>query len=109
LFEEPPQPADQDGRTQRPSDVGLTRRESDILVLLVEGHSNRTISRHLFLSEKTVKAHLAAVFRKLSVSNRTQAAMAAVAMGMGPASLGHVGGNGHPVGNGLPSAGTLAP
>jgi DNA-binding NarL/FixJ family response regulator len=62
----------------------LTKRELDILALLAEGRSNRDISRHLFLSEKTVKAHLAAVFRKLSVTNRTQAAMAAVGMGMGP-------------------------
>jgi hypothetical protein len=38
----------------------------------------------LYLSEKTVKAHLAAVFRKLGVTNRTQAAMAAVSMGIGP-------------------------
>jgi DNA-binding NarL/FixJ family response regulator len=65
--------------------AGLTRRESDVLQLLATGCSNREISRHLFLSEKTVKAHLAAVFRKLGVSNRTQAAMAAVAMGIGSA------------------------
>lgn len=62
----------------------LTQRERDILALLVEGRSNRDISRALFLSEKTVKAHLAAIFRKLGVANRTQAAMAAVAMGIGP-------------------------
>ena len=62
----------------------LTQRETDILALLSEGRSNRDISRALFLSEKTVKAHLAAVFRKLGVTNRTQAAMAAVAMGIGP-------------------------
>ncbi len=62
----------------------LTQRETDILALLVEGRSNRDISRALFLSEKTVKAHLAAIFRKLGVTNRTQAAMAAVAMGIGP-------------------------
>jgi DNA-binding NarL/FixJ family response regulator len=62
----------------------LTQRETDILALLAEGKSNRDISRALFLSEKTVKAHLAAIFRKLSVTNRTQAAMAAVSMGIGP-------------------------
>jgi len=62
----------------------LTQRETDILALLSEGRSNREIARALFLSEKTVKAHLAAVFRKLGVANRTQAAMAAVGMGMGP-------------------------
>jgi DNA-binding NarL/FixJ family response regulator len=65
--------------------ASLTQRETDILALLAEGKSNRDISRSLFLSEKTVKAHLAAIFRKLGVSNRTQAAMAAVSMGMGPA------------------------
>jgi DNA-binding NarL/FixJ family response regulator len=62
----------------------LTNRETDILALLAEGKSNRDISRALFLSEKTVKAHLAAIFRKLGVTNRTQAAMAAVSMGIGP-------------------------
>lgn len=64
--------------------ANLTQRETDILALLAEGKSNRDISRALFLSEKTVKAHLAAIFRKLGVSNRTQAAMAAVSMGIGP-------------------------
>jgi DNA-binding NarL/FixJ family response regulator len=70
--------------THRPTSA-LTQRETDILALLAEGKSNRDISRALYLSEKTVKAHLAAIFRKLGVSNRTQAAMAAVAMGIGPA------------------------
>ena len=76
---------------RRPTSA-LTQRETDILSLLAEGRSNRDISRALYLSEKTVKAHLAAVFRKLGVSNRTQAAMAAVAMGIGPAAqaLGNV-------------------
>ena len=69
--------------THRPTS-SLTQRETDILALLAEGKSNRDISRALFLSEKTVKAHLAAIFRKLNVTNRTQAAMAAVSMGIGP-------------------------
>ena len=71
------------GRESAIPDAGLTRREADVLHLLASGASNREISRQLYLSEKTVKAHLAAVFRKLGVSNRTQAAMAAVAMGLG--------------------------
>jgi len=66
-----------------PQPANLTNREMEILDLLVEGKSNRDISTDLFLSEKTVKAHLAAVFRKLGVSNRTQAAMAALNMGLG--------------------------
>jgi len=81
------------------ADAGLTRRETDVLALLAGGSSNREISRQLYLSEKTVKAHLAAVFRKLGVTNRTQAAMAAVSMGMGSPqfaiSASRVGGNGN--------------
>jgi DNA-binding NarL/FixJ family response regulator len=73
------------GDTAHRATNGLTQRENDILALLAEGKSNRDISRSLFLSEKTVKAHLAAIFRKLGVTNRTQAAMAAVSMGIGPA------------------------
>lgn len=70
--------------TGRRNEFSLTARENDILALLAEGHSNREIAGRLFLSEKTVKAHLAAIFRKLGVTNRTQAAMAAVHMGVGP-------------------------
>lgn len=82
LFEESSQ--EKDRRSEGPvHDAGLTRRETDVLQLLAGGSSNREISRQLYLSEKTVKAHLAAVFRKLGVTNRTQAAMMAVAMGMG--------------------------
>ena len=68
----------------RRSEYSLTQRENDILALLAEGKSNREIAQSLFLSEKTVKAHLAAIFRKLGVTNRTQAAMMAVQMGVGP-------------------------
>jgi DNA-binding NarL/FixJ family response regulator len=75
----------------RRPEFSLTQRENDILELLAEGKSNREIAGNLFLSEKTVKAHLAAIFRKLGVTNRTQAAMAAVQMGVGP----YPGTNGH--------------
>jgi Response regulator containing a CheY-like receiver domain and an HTH DNA-binding domain len=68
----------------RRNEFSLTARENDILSHLAEGKSNREIAGQLFLSEKTVKAHLAAIFRKLGVTNRTQAAMAAVHMGVGP-------------------------
>ena len=68
----------------RRNEYSLTQREHDILALLAEGRANRDIAGHLFLSEKTVKAHLAAIFRKLGVTNRTQAAMMAVQMGVGP-------------------------
>lgn len=81
LFDE--MTGDADARGGHAGHSSLTKRETDILVLLSEGKSNRDISKSLFLSEKTVKAHLAAVFRKLGVKNRTQAAMVAVTMGIG--------------------------
>ena len=76
-------PAGPNGNGRR-NEFCLTQREHDILELLSEGRSNREIAQALFLSEKTVKAHLAAIFRKLGVTNRTQAAMMAVQMGVGP-------------------------
>jgi DNA-binding NarL/FixJ family response regulator len=61
----------------------LTNREREILGFLVDGRTNKQIATDLYLSEKTVKAHLAAVYRKLGVANRTQAAMKALEMGLG--------------------------
>ena len=51
----------------------LSPRERDVLLLLCEGCPNKEIARRLMLQEVTVKAHLRQVFRKLDVSNRTQA------------------------------------
>jgi two-component system nitrate/nitrite response regulator NarL len=83
LFEDQEHGAGANGSGRR-NEYSLTQRENDILALLSEGRSNREIAQHLYLSEKTVKAHLAAIFRKLGVTNRTQAAMVAVQMGVGP-------------------------
>ena len=52
---------------------GLTRRELEILRLLAEGHSNTQLARMLWVTEQTVKFHLSNVYRKLGVSNRTEA------------------------------------
>ena len=60
----------------------LTPREHEILALLSEGRSNRSIAQNLYVSEETVKGHLNAIFRKLGVKNRTQAAMMAVELGV---------------------------
>ena len=68
----------------RSTEYNLTQRERGILELLAEGKTNRGIAQSLSLSEKTVKSHLVAIFRKLGVTNRTQAAIEAVQMGMGP-------------------------
>jgi DNA-binding NarL/FixJ family response regulator len=84
LFEDQETGSSSNGSGSRRNEYSLTQREHDILALLAEGRSNREIAGALFLSEKTVKAHLAAIFRKLGVTNRTQAAMMAVQMGVGP-------------------------
>ena len=51
----------------------LTRREREILQLVARGHSNRRVARRLWVTEQTVKFHLSNVYRKLGVSNRTEA------------------------------------
>lgn len=67
-----------DGRDmQHPSGDGitaLTSRENELLKLIVKGYSNQQIAQTLVISETTVKNHLANIFKKLNVSNRTQAA-----------------------------------
>lgn len=55
----------------------LTPRECELLRYVVQGHSNQQIAAALSISETTVKSHLAHVFKKLQVANRTQAAFLA--------------------------------
>ncbi len=62
--------------------LGLTDRQVDVLRLLIEGKANKDICRRLDLSESTVKTHLAAIFRKLNVNNRTQAVVAVAQAGI---------------------------
>jgi DNA-binding NarL/FixJ family response regulator len=61
----------------------LTPREKEILDLLASGQSNHAIARRLHISAKTVANHLSAVFAKLQVSDRTQAAIRARQAGLG--------------------------
>jgi DNA-binding NarL/FixJ family response regulator len=56
-----------------PTPVGVTRREAEILRLVAEGHSNADVARMLWIAEQTVKFHLSNIYRKLNVSNRTEA------------------------------------
>jgi two-component system response regulator DegU len=53
----------------------LTIREFEVLTLIAEGHNNKEIADELFISEKTVKNHVSNIFRKINVSDRTQAAI----------------------------------
>ncbi len=52
----------------------LTRREREILQLMAQGHSNAQLAKMLWVTEQTVKFHLSNIYRKLNVSNRTEAA-----------------------------------
>ncbi len=60
----------------------LTPRETEILSLLAEGQSNKVIARNLGISDGTVKLHVKAILRKLSVHSRVEAAVLAVEHGM---------------------------
>jgi DNA-binding NarL/FixJ family response regulator len=56
-------------------DALLSGREREVLEKVAEGYSNRSIARDLWLSDQTVKFHLRNIYRKLGVSNRTEAAV----------------------------------
>jgi two-component system nitrate/nitrite response regulator NarL len=60
----------------------LTRREREVLELMVEGYDNAEIARRLVISQNTVKNHVAAILSKLGVQNRIQAAVLAARGGM---------------------------
>jgi DNA-binding NarL/FixJ family response regulator len=62
--------------------LGLTTRQIEVLRLIAKGASNKVISRELGLAERTVKAHVTAVFRALKVSSRTRAAIEAAKLGL---------------------------
>jgi len=63
----------------------LTAREHQVLGLVAEGRTNPQISRELWLAEQTVKFHLSKIYRKLGVSNRTEASRYALLNGLGVA------------------------
>lgn len=60
----------------------LSRRELEVLQLAAEGMSNKEIARKLVISEKTAKNHIANIFSKLNVNDRTQAVVQAMRMGL---------------------------
>jgi DNA-binding NarL/FixJ family response regulator len=64
--------------------LGLTERQVDVLVLMMQGKSNKAICRALDLAEPTVKNHVTAILKALKASNRTEAVIAAGALGIGP-------------------------
>jgi len=60
----------------------LTGRETEVLKLLARGRANKQIAAALYVSEKTVKAHVSSILMKLGVQSRTQAALHAVRTGV---------------------------
>jgi len=53
--------------------VRLTRREVEVLTLVIEGKSSKEVADHIYVSKRTVDFHLANIYQKLGVSNRVQA------------------------------------
>jgi NarL family two-component system response regulator LiaR len=65
-------------------ELGITRRELEILELIANGLSNREIAEKLFVSENTVKTHSSRLFDKLSAKRRTQAVQLGKELGLIP-------------------------
>ena len=65
-----------DLRSRLPPRLGLTERQIEVLALVMEGKSNKAISRALSLAEHTVKNHMTAIFKALQVTSRTEAVIA---------------------------------
>jgi len=68
-----------------PDTTGLTLRQLEVISMLGRGFSNKEIARALDVAERTVKAHVSAVFEALNVRNRTQAVLVAQRRGFLPA------------------------
>jgi NarL family two-component system response regulator YdfI len=70
----------------RPVEAGnLSVREREVLGLLAEGAANKEIAARLYITERTVKAHVASIFNKLGVNSRTEAVAVALRSGVLPA------------------------
>lgn len=66
------------------SPESLTERETDVLRLLAQGKANKEIAQALIIGENTVKTHVSSILLKLGVQSRTQAALYARQIGLGP-------------------------
>ena len=62
----------------------LTRRELEVLSLIIEGKSSKKVAEVLYVSKRTVDFHLANIYDKLQVSNRVQASQRATRLGLIP-------------------------
>ncbi len=69
------QPANEEDRI-------ITKREEEVLQLIADGCSTPEVAEQLYISQKTVKNHLASIYQKLDARDRTQAVLQAVRMGI---------------------------
>jgi DNA-binding NarL/FixJ family response regulator len=71
-----------DRLAERTSVTDLTPRETEVLICITQGRSNREIAEHLHISEKTVRIHVSAVLEKMGARDRTQATIFALQRGL---------------------------
>lgn len=71
-----------DSATEREEDRIITKREEEVLQLIADGCSTPEVAAKLYISQKTVKNHLASIYEKLQARDRTQAVITAVRMGI---------------------------
>ena len=64
------------------TDLPLTNREKEIMVLLAQGQTNKQISKILMLSPSTIRNHISSIFTKLKIANRSQATAIAIYAGL---------------------------
>lgn len=80
-----PDPAAAERHSWRTENLHMTERQLAVLSLMMKGHSNKVIGRLLNLAEPTVKNHVTAILKALGAANRTEAVVAAGALGFPPA------------------------
>ena len=71
-----------DEKAGREEDRLVTKREEEVLQLIADGCSTPEVAQKLYISQKTVKNHLASIYQKLDARDRTQAVLQAVRMGI---------------------------
>jgi DNA-binding NarL/FixJ family response regulator len=71
-----------DQRAKTEEERTVTKREEEVLQLIADGCSTPEVAERLFISQKTVKNHLASIYQKLDARDRTQAVLQAVRMGI---------------------------
>jgi DNA-binding CsgD family transcriptional regulator len=64
--------------------ISLTKRELEVLSLVIEGKSSKDVADQLYVSKRTIDFHLANIYDKLQVSNRVQAFRRATRLGLIP-------------------------